>query len=1609
MDIFSFMWHDSKNIKLSALFITTIAELWLLFITNQRCVHSEVLQPSLHFIQEPPYRVSFHNSSGTAIPCSAAGTPLPITVTWETYDGTPVTSITGLRTVEPDGMLIFPPFSADKYHQKIHSNTYRCLVSNIVGKIASRDVHVRAVVSQDFEVQVLKSYSLQGNTAILRCNIPSFVKDYVTVISWEQDNLKITADYDNAERYLLFPTGELHVQNVDVKDSFNSYSCITRNTITKEVKQSGKNGKIVVSDDHSKKSPRINHSQALVETNIDNDVILPCAAQGYPPPIYSWFRYSTGFDTRMTPVIFGNRISNLGGSLLLRKVTVEDSGKYVCLVNNSSGHEKAEVELIIRENLHINVTPAIHTVNVGGTAIFQCKISGKPVTFIKWQKNHQQLPHANNRVRFLSRDVLEIRHVQREDKGYYQCFVYNDQDCAQGTAELRLGDITPTLKEVFRSVTVEPGSMVSLTCTASANPLPEVRWTLDEHPVPTHLRFSVGDFVTSRAEVISFVNVTHIRVEDGGYYKCQASNDVGSVFNREKINVIGPPFVRQMENMTVVEGETFNVRCPVAGYPVKEISWQHSGRRIPYNHRQRLFSNGTLIIKDVDKRSDGGQYSCVARSPNGQSSRSKMYLDVLIPPVIEPIFIPTGLEEGSRSKILCSVTKGDTPIRISWLKDGKPVPSYLQVKESVIDEYSSFLTFPRLLPKHAGNYTCVAENEAGCINYTASMVIYAPPRWISEPTETSVISNNDVIINCQAKGFPQPVISWKKSTGSLSSDYVTLRTNAHINVMANGSLAIRKVEKSDEGFYMCQAANEMESGLSTVIRLHVKVPAYFTNKFKAETIQKGKLLCITCKMFGDHPLRVQWKKDGKHLDLRFNRRYDITRTLTDDGMSSQLQVQSADRRDSSLYTCVGSNSYGKDEMNIQVMVQEPPDRPSRIIVERVESRKVALSWSTPYSGNSDITRYILVYWQQTELNHHSRKEIVIEASKNEMTVKGLLPVTTYHFQLQAENIMGLSAFSDDIKATTDQEVPGGSPQEVKAEAVGSQIVNISWKPPEKHLTYGPITGYYVGYKIHGSAISYTYKTVNMYELKGELAYLLTTPRRSTKYSIILKAFNSKGSGPPSEEVLVLTLDKNPPSAPKLSVTSVTFSSIQVTWTLQTAKNTPVSGFIIKHRRGKEEWLITRLLRNTHIHTYYGLNCGTRYKFFILAFNDIGKSPPSDTVEAKTKGSVPSSPIQHAFICVNVTSATLYFTEWDSGSCPVSFFVVKYKPETTQDWIIINDRIFPRQSTYKINNLTPNTCYELRVIAHNDAGSTHVDYSFVTLPIPAQPSSTVRISSVPFYTNLSTIVPLAVTCVILVTVIVVIWSITWRKHGRRYHQDSENTRRQQKEVISEPVPMTEVKNKSVTEPTYHTTKEELCYPSLYSTSRVPVCEDHSSGDSSTEGCSLSDSMIIYDIPFVVRQPSYSTRLNNRDRRNVQSHDIGHLYSFSGGRPISQILFQDHRSHLSSPWSEQNIDDILTVNLPHGKTLSTARWCSNSQQCSGNDKFYLHGYKMQPEVETRYCYSTRIPNLTYDEEDSDTECDRDQFLDYYPGLLEKCEVPYHVAFRKPTLFSLPTNDL
>lgn len=87
-------------------------------------------------------------------------------------------------------------------------------------------------------------------------------------------------------------------------------------------------------------------------------------------------------------------------------------------------------------------------------------------------------------------------------------------------------------------------------------------------------RFMIGQYVTVHGDVISHVNVSAVRVEDGGEYRCSAENRVAKVHHGARLNIYGSPHVRAMGNYAAVAGETTVIKCPVAGFPITVITWE---------------------------------------------------------------------------------------------------------------------------------------------------------------------------------------------------------------------------------------------------------------------------------------------------------------------------------------------------------------------------------------------------------------------------------------------------------------------------------------------------------------------------------------------------------------------------------------------------------------------------------------------------------------------------------------------------------------------------------------------------------------------------------------------------------------------------------------------------------------------------------------------------------------------------------------------------------------------------------------------------------------------------------------------------------------------------
>ncbi|XP_050573276.1 cell adhesion molecule Dscam2 isoform X40 [Bombus affinis] len=1312
------MWRDPPgggcNIPT---YLTTMFILALLALTNVACAEDESMGPV--FVKEPPNRVDFSNGTGAVVECQARGNPQP-DIIWVRADGSAVGDVPGLRQVLPNGNLVFPPFRAEDYRQEVHAQVYSCLARSPAGSVHSRDVNVRAVVTQPYQPEILTEYVIRGNSAILKCSIPSYIAEFVTVEAWIREDGEVYIPEDPAVgqdgKYLVLPSGELHIRDVGPEDGYKTYQCRTKHRLTGETRLSATKGRLVITEPTGNVAPRIAGERyeggKLVDVPRTLVVALDCSIQGFPVPVTRWYKFIEG-SSRRQPVQLNERVRQVSGTLIIREARVEDSGKYLCIVNNSVGGESVETVLTVTAPLAAEIEPNTQTIDFGRPATFTCNVRGNPIKTISWLKDGKPLG--------LEEPVLRIDSVKKEDKGMYQCFVRNDQESAQATAELKLGGRfePPQIRQAFAEETLQPGPSMFLKCVASGNPTPEITWELDGKRLSNTERLQVGQYVTVNGDVVSHLNISSIHTNDGGLYKCIAASKVGSAEHSARLNVYGLPFIRHMDKKAIVAGETLRVTCPVAGYPIESIVWERDTRVLPINRKQKVFPNGTLIIENVERMSDQATYTCVARNAQGYSARGTLEVQVMVGPQLAPFtFGDEAANAGDMATVQCAVIKGDLPVKIVWSLNGRSIDvgrvsgdhSY-DIPDIVVTRSSkriSTLTIDSVAARHAGDYSCTAINAAGSATHTSVLSVNVPPRWILEPTDKAFAQGSDARVECKADGFPKPQVTWKKAAGDTPGDYTDLKlSNPDISV-EDGTLSINNIQKTNEGYYLCEAVNGIGAGLSAVIFISVQAPPHFEIKLKNQTARRGEPAVLQCEAQGEKPIGILWNMNNKRLDPKSDSRYTIREEILANGVLSDLSIKRTERSDSALFTCVATNAFGSDDTSINMIVQEVPEVPYGLKVLDKSGRSVQLSWAAPYDGNSPIKRYVIEYkiskgsWE-TDID----RVLVPGSQQNVAGVFNLRPATTYHLRIVAENEIGASDPSDTVTIITAEEAPSGPPTSVRVDALDQHTLKVTWKPPPREDWNGEILGYYVGYKLSSSS-DYIYETVDFSKEDGKEHHLqIMNLKTYTQYSVVVQAFNKVGSGPMSEERRQHTAEGVPEQPPHdTTCTTLTSQTIRVSWMSPplSAANGVITGYKVIY--GPSDTWYDENTKDTKITSssetiLHGLKKYTNYTMQVLAFTSGGDGVKSAPIHCQTEQDAPEAPIA---IKALVMSAESILVSWRPPSQPngvITQYIVYTKADNAEE--PTSQKVPPNQLTHEASGLDKQRRYDFWVTASTNIG------------------------------------------------------------------------------------------------------------------------------------------------------------------------------------------------------------------------------------------------------------------------------------------------------------------
>lgn len=131
---------------------------------------------------------------------------------------------------------------------------------------------------------------------------------------------------------------------------------------------------------------------------------------------------------------------------------------------------------------------------------------------------------------------------------------------------------------------------------------------------------------------------------------------------------------------------------------------------------------------------------------------------------------------------------------------------------------------------------------------------------------------------------------YKCFLGQQPGEYKDFIFEPHVQQYQNGSIHFSHISKENEGQYLCEAKNNIGTGVSKVIFLKVNgkhhneslwqnitqlisaAPAYFAQKSKQVQVVKGDPAHLQCSALGDTPMEINWKVGGQQISKNSDQR-----------------------------------------------------------------------------------------------------------------------------------------------------------------------------------------------------------------------------------------------------------------------------------------------------------------------------------------------------------------------------------------------------------------------------------------------------------------------------------------------------------------------------------------------------------------------------------------------------------------------------------------------------------------------------------------------------------------------------------------------------------------
>ncbi|XP_019855188.1 PREDICTED: receptor-type tyrosine-protein phosphatase F-like isoform X3 [Amphimedon queenslandica] len=1004
--------------------------------------------------------------------------------------------------------------------------------------------------------------------------------------------------------------------------------------------------------------------------SINDTANFTCRAQGGPGNMFRWIKGNFNGPTLTAPLNvsqFFNSLSIFRSGYELSFIVsggAADGGYYTCIVVNEAGYATDNVMLFVPPVITLN--PTDQYAHPGDTVTISCMADSFPPPTYQWQV----LNTDTNMYQDINGETMTnftIEEIDYDQFGMYRCAVTTPTINQRIYSQPALITVSPN-----SSVSIDPdlhiadnGSDITFTCSANGGPNNTFLWVRSDEfenlislssvlqNLPFQNTISVQDIVdelsTITLETGTTFSIYNINAtEDGGEYLCIVLNEAG-VDSNNTLLLVRPVITIQPQEVLTVANVSVSLNCLADSFPAPYYQWRYT----PANGTSQYVpgaNESTLVFPSINYE-EFGSYVCIAAADGIQETATSDTAIVTVSPLGSVFITPqvnNSFEEQSVT-LACGARGGpNNGFQWNYTRTGAIVgmdPDYT-LNTSV---------------ETAGYYQCIVSNRAGSDDNTATVNV-GPVITVNPVSINVSIEVENITLNCTARGFPVPTITWAHNDSLITSteDEIFIYTNptSYLRTVLS-TIVINSAMANNTGDYVCIASSPFYNSVNSTVALVLvqDVPDIPVNLSTSDVTSRNLTLSWDEPHHNNAPILGY---DIAYTEPDFLGRRNIE--LTVNGSIEMLFIDGLHPGVSYNFSVNAFNEEGdsgfSEPFTQRTLEEVPFGFPQILSSSTINSTAVNVTWMPvpPAQRNGIITGYTIFITTDVEFVNDTTQDIP-SAATLQYTFTRLQEYVNYTYTILARTAIGDGPISDSTTSLTNEATPASPPQDFTVDNITSNTFTLSWSPPIERDINGVIDLYTIRYFITEQlGVDPVDPSINVRNVSAT-SVTLTDLGNYTEYNISVSAV-TVGVGPSSS--LTERTAENVPGAPPQMVTVVTVSttSIKVNWAAPPLNMT--FGIITRYEilygeynattgqliNGTDPIRQVTVTSNTFMYVFNGLQEAREYGFQVRAVT-VGPGPYSaimtNTTFTAPPAAAPQNPRAPPQNDIGPTSVTL---SWD---------------------------------------------------------------------------------------------------------------------------------------------------------------------------------------------------------------------------------------------------------------------------------------------------------------------------------------------------------------------------